>query len=377
MSAFQVSPLAAPEDVANSFRTSLRSFSSASTHRSRKNDSAGSRRPKDADSAFASMESVNSLRSTSARHKRQDYRQRSRSVGPGRSAAGRGGGFNNTPYYDASIHNDTTMVSRYNQYGEMFTPVSYAWQAFKERLFDSSLSERYEVLHVRESPRNTRRYRSVSPNYVEEDEDEPQDSSKKLLFLQDPLTRSMYKNLETYFDRKTVIRGLTGGGLNGFSARSLSRDDSQLMFSDQGGAPPRSQSSLGFAPATARSLSGGLDAIPDMPRPQSSMAFSSTSLLSRKRRQQQQQQQPQTSFIKPDQDMEEVKREIEKRFARIDFDTGTADYEALFTVSDEMSDKLDEVSKKNAELNTAREHRGDNEDSSDVTPKVKLDRLRF
>jgi hypothetical protein len=255
------------------------------------------------------------------------------------------------------------------------------WQAFKERLFDSSLSEKYETLQVVESSSSSnRRYRSVSPAGFEEDNDDPYgevaNQHKKLLFLEEPLARSMYRNLESFFDRKNLIRDSVGGFDGAATSRSqhFSRRSSaqftQGDFSMESSQRP--QSSLDFRSAssmqlTARSL--------DPPRSQSSMDnnhTSSSSFFGRRKKEQPALSHRAHSAERP----EDVRREIQKRFAKINFDEGTTDYDALFTVSEEGGRDLS-VEDKASDKTTANQEEHGGHNGNDATPKSKLDHLRY
>lgn len=180
MSTFQLSAVASPDDIEGTFRTSLRSSRSSPLSRNDSRDkSAGTSR---SFPAVYNTESIDSRRTSSTKdQKRRGHSsRRSRSIEPRKSRS-----YTNifpSLDYDASLHNDTPMVSRYNHRGEVYAPVSYAWDSFRERLFDSSLNEKYEVMRVQDAPRNHRRFRSMSPNTLEEEDE--QDDARTLLFLQ-------------------------------------------------------------------------------------------------------------------------------------------------------------------------------------------------
>ena len=169
------------------------------------------------------------------------------------------------------------------------------FQAFKERLFDSSLSEKYETLQVDNTPYNNRRYRSISPRgfddeFDDDDDDDPYhtedspNSRKRLLFLQDPLARSMYRNLETFFDRKNLIRDFTsaggggdyitsGGAPGGLTSRSSNHHNQSHFTSSAQDYQPmesRAQSSMDFRSSSAMGMNSTARSL-DPPRSQSSM----------------------------------------------------------------------------------------------------------
>ena len=273
---------------------------------------------------------------------------------------------------------------------------SFCFQSFKERLFDSALSEKYENLQVDLPSRNNRRYRSVSPSNFDDDDDSDEEGAKekKLLFLQDPLSRSVYKNLEVYFDRKNLIRDAVGDlglpnqvNLNqtvpgSSSARanfSFSRSNSNLGFSS------RSQSALG-RPATSMDFRSGTSmgsAVSaralESSRPQSSLANhqttkpsgGSSSFFSRRKKE-----------ISPaprahsEERPEDIRRKIQERFAQIDFNEGTTDYDALFTVTEEGSDFTTQHEAENKAGN-ASEGNAVKQAEDDKTPKSRLDHLRY
>lgn len=84
------------------------------------------------DSAFESMESPSRDRSTSRLSNISTRASLKKSSGPRRprSAVPRSVSrlSQRNHDYDATIHNETPMVSRFNQQGEMYQPVSYSWQ---------------------------------------------------------------------------------------------------------------------------------------------------------------------------------------------------------------------------------------------------------
>lgn len=189
--------------------------------------------------------------------------------------------------------------------------------------------------------------------------------------LQDPVARAMYRNLETYFDRKTVVRTMTDG-FNGFSARGT--------LHSSGSNHARAHTSMGFNPSssfTSRSepddrLLENLNRGPPQSSRNSRTSHSPVSLLGRRKRE------SAHAVVKIDMEPDEVKREIEQRFARINFDEGTTDYDALFTISDEMATKLDEKALQISEAEKlAREHNDLSLEASGSTPKFRLDHLRF
>ncbi|OWA51894.1 hypothetical protein BV898_16355 [Hypsibius exemplaris] len=437
MSSFQVSVTANADDIDGSFRTSLRSSGDWRPVRpksgTRERSSSGTRNhstttsgrgggppPRSEsvlgggnqsinrtgsyrDSAFDSLDSFRSSSFTSGPSRNRASQRQSRSsqqqhTSRSRSRTGhRGGG------YDATIYNDAPLVSRYNETGgELYQPVSYAWQAFKERLFDSSLSEKYETLQVGETPRNNRRYRSQSVNsgYIDDDDDDdpysdaPPNAKKKLLFLQDPLARSMYRNLETFFDRKNLIRDAAAPGdlfstsssnNGGATSRSFNNFSRQQSSSHFGGEfEQRPQSSMDFRSASSQQTARGSHH--DPPRSHSSLDNRNSSSSSGSgsffgRRKKEQPPASARSHSADRADPHAARREIQQRFAKINFEEGTTDYDALFTVTEEgAADAAGSRENSDGQANMAKSEHGDVHHGGghlQGTPKAKLDHLRY
>ncbi|GAU89689.1 hypothetical protein RvY_02208 [Ramazzottius varieornatus] len=208
----------------------------------------------------------------------------------------------------------------------------------------------------------------------------------------------MYKNLEVFFDRKNIIRDSVGDlglpnhphsvNLNS-TAPMTSSARGNFSFSrsnsSHNGFSARPQSALGGRPATSLDFRSGTSLgfghsarVHEPSRPPSSLDNHqstrpngvSTNFFSRRKK-----EHTPAPRAHSEERAEDLRKKIQDRFAQIDFNEGTTDYDALFTVTEEGNDFATQHDAENKAGNG--EGGAVNQAEDDKTPKSRLDHLRY